>query len=54
MLYGNRAMQNKDGRGFADICLKRWVLRVAGIGFKTKKKKSYTVMFVQGDTAEHE
>ena len=39
--------------GFADNCLKRWVLRVAGVGFKTKKKKSYTVMFGQGDVAEH-
>ena len=40
--------------GFSDNCLKRWVLRVAGIGLKTKKKKSYTVMWVEGDTAEHE
>lgn len=40
--------------GFADNCLKRWVLRVAGIDFKTKKRKSYAVLFVQDDTTEHE
>jgi len=39
--------------GFSDVCLNRWVLHTAGIGLKTKNKKSYTTMLAQGDTAEH-
>jgi len=40
--------------GFDDVCLNRWVLHTAGVGLKTKTKKSYTTMLAQGDTAEHE
>ncbi|XP_078356492.1 uncharacterized protein LOC144641349 [Oculina patagonica] len=40
--------------GFSDVCLNRWVLHTAGIGLKTKAKKSYTTMLSQGDTAENE
>ena len=40
--------------GFSDVCLNRWVLHTAGIGLKTKAKKSYTTMLTEGNTAEHE
>ena len=40
--------------GFDDVCLNRWVLHTAGVGLKTKTKKSYTTMLARGDTAEHE
>ena len=40
--------------GYADVCLNYWVLKTAGIGFKTKKKKSYCVKFAHGDTGENE
>ena len=36
------------------MCLNRWVLHTAGIGLKTKAKKSYTTMLTEGNTAEHE
>ncbi|XP_068712622.1 uncharacterized protein [Montipora foliosa] len=39
--------------GFDDVCLNRWV-HTAGVGLKTKTKKSYTTMLARGDTAEHE
>ena len=39
--------------GFDDVCLNRWVLHTAGVGLKTKTKKSYTTMLARGDTAEH-
>ena len=38
--------------GFDSVCLKRWVLQTAGIGLKTKSKKSYTTMLAQGHRAE--
>ena len=50
----------KDGEcitvhpGFQSVCLDRWVLQTAGIGLKTKRKKSYTTMLAQGDRAESE
>ena len=37
--------------GFDDVCLNRWVLHTAGVGLKTKSKKSYTTMLARGDTA---
>ena len=50
----------KDGQcitthpGFNSVCLDRWVLQTAGIGLKTKSKKSYTTMLTLGDRAEAE
>ena len=50
----------KDGQcitmhpGFGSVCLDRWVLQTAGIGLKTKLKKSYTTMLTLGDRAEAE
>ena len=40
--------------GFADVCLNRWVLHTAGIGLKTRQKRSYATMLTHGDRAEHE
>ena len=33
--------------GFESVCLNRWVLQTAGIGLKTKLKKSYTTMLTE-------
>ena len=50
----------KDGQcitmhpGFDSVCLDWWVLQTAGIGLKTKLKKSYTTMLTLGDRAETE
>lgn len=40
--------------GFGSVCLDRWVLQTAGIGLKTKLKKSYTTMLTLGYRAEAE
>lgn len=40
--------------GFDDVCLNRWVLYIAGVGFKIKIKKFYIIMLVRGDTVEYE
>ena len=40
--------------GFGSVCLERWVLQTAGIGLKTKFKKSYTTMLTLGYRAEAE
>ena len=50
----------KDGQcitmhpGFNSVCLDQWVSQTAGIGLKTKSKKSYTTMLTLGDRAEAE
>ena len=50
----------KDGHcitmhpGFGGVCLDRWVLQTAGIGLKTKLKRSYTTMLTLGVRAEAE
>ncbi|PFX21922.1 hypothetical protein AWC38_SpisGene13591 [Stylophora pistillata] len=40
--------------GFADVCLNKWVLQIAGIGLKTRENKSYTAMNAWEDRAENE
>ena len=40
--------------GFGSVCLDRWVLQTAGIGLKTKLKKSYTTMLTLGYRGEAE
>ena len=40
--------------GFQDVCLNKYVLEVAAIGLKTRRGKSYTRMFVDGQRGEAE
>lgn len=40
--------------GFADCCLNTWVLHTAGIGLKTRNKKSYTTTKANKNASDSE
>ena len=40
--------------GFDEVCLKQWVLEVAGISLKNKNGKRYTTLLNQGRTSKNE
>ena len=53
------AIDNDDGcitehEAFHNVCLDTWVLEVAGIGLKTKAKRSYTAMLDRRNPANFE
>ena len=39
-------------RSFESVCLNRWVLAPAAIGLKTTLKKTYTILFAEGNTTD--
>ncbi|KAK3745925.1 hypothetical protein QZH41_010221, partial [Actinostola sp. cb2023] len=38
--------------GFRAVCLDKWVLEIAAIGLKTRKRRSYVIMRTEGRTSE--